>query len=40
MAVLQRLWKGIYLESVPYFSPFGQNALVERGVNASIWVYF
>ncbi|MFL5238051.1 MAG: hypothetical protein ACJ8EL_10695 [Rhizomicrobium sp.] len=39
-ATLQRLWKGVYLESGAYFSPFGQNALVERGVDASIWVYF
>ena len=39
-AVLQRLWKGVYLESGAYFSPLGQNALVERGVDASIWVYF
>jgi len=40
MAVLQRLWKGVYLESGAYVSPFGQNSLVERGVDASLWVYF
>lgn len=39
-ATLQRLWKGVYLESGAYFSPIGQNSLVERGVDASIWVYF
>lgn len=40
LAILQRLWKGVYLESGAYFSPTGQNALVERGADASIWVYF
>jgi hypothetical protein len=40
LAILQRLWKGVYLESGAYFSPVGQNALVERGADASLWVYF
>jgi len=40
LAMVQRLWKGVYLESGAYFSPTGQNALVERGTDASIWVYF
>ncbi|MBV9569641.1 MAG: hypothetical protein JO056_00165 [Alphaproteobacteria bacterium] len=40
MAVLQRLWKGVYLESGAYISPIGQNSLVERGVDASLWVEF
>lgn len=40
LSVLQRLWKGVYLESGAYFSPTGQNALVEHGADASIWVYF
>jgi protein XagA len=40
LAILQRLWKGVYLESGAYLSPTGQNSLVERGADASIWVYF
>ena len=40
LAMVQRLWKGVYLESGAYFSPTGENALVERGTDASIWVYF
>lgn len=40
MAVLQRLWKGVYLASGAYVSPTGQNSLVERGVDASLWVEF
>jgi hypothetical protein len=40
LGTLQRLWKGVYLESGAYFSPVGQNALVERGVETSLWVYF
>lgn len=39
-ATVQRLWKGVYLESGAFFSPIGQNALVEHGADASIWVYF
>ena len=40
LATLQRLWKGVYLESGAYISPTGQNSLVERGVDAAIWVEF
>jgi hypothetical protein len=40
LGTLQRLWKGVYLESGAYISPTGQNSLVERGVEASIWVDF
>ena len=40
LGLVQRLWKGVYLESGAYFSPAGQNALVEHGTDASIWVYF
>jgi hypothetical protein len=40
LAMVQRLWKGVYLESGAYFSPTGQNSLVERGTDAWIWVYF
>jgi hypothetical protein len=39
-AVLQRLWNHVYLESGAYVSPLGQNSLVERGVDASLWVEF
>jgi hypothetical protein len=40
ISVLQRLWRGVYLQSGAYFSPLGQNSLVERGADASIWVQF
>jgi hypothetical protein len=40
LAFVQRLWKGVYFESGAYISPIGQNSLVERGTDASIWVYF
>ena len=40
LGVLQRLWKGVYLESGAYISPIGQNSLVEHGADASIWVTF
>ncbi|HEY4113985.1 MAG TPA: hypothetical protein VGM17_07975 [Rhizomicrobium sp.] len=38
--VLQRLWNGVYLQSGGFISPFGQNALVEHGADASLWVQF
>ena len=40
LGTLQRLWKGVYLESGAYISPTGQNSLVERGAVASIWIDF
>ena len=39
-ATLQRLRRGVYFETGAYVSPIGQNSLVERGVDASIWVQF
>lgn len=38
--VLQRLWRGVYLESGGFASPLGQNSLVERGADASLWIRF
>jgi hypothetical protein len=40
LGVLQHLWRGIYLQSGGFISPFGENALVERGADASLWVDF
>lgn len=40
LSVLQRLWNGVYLQSGAYFSPIGQNALVERGIELSLWMRF
>ncbi|MBV8801112.1 MAG: hypothetical protein JOY77_08790 [Alphaproteobacteria bacterium] len=40
LATVQRLWNDVYFETGAYFSPIGQNSLVERGVDASIWIHF
>ncbi|HTK80293.1 MAG TPA: hypothetical protein VL286_07605 [Rhizomicrobium sp.] len=40
LSILQRLWRGVYLQSGAYISPTGQNSLVERGADASIWIRF
>ena len=40
LGTLHRLWTGVYLENGAYFSPLGQNSLVERGVEASLWIDF
>lgn len=40
LAFVQRLWKGVSLETGAYFSPAGQNALAEHGALAALWVHF
>lgn len=40
LGVLQHLWRGVYLQSGAFISPLGQNALVERGADASLWFKF
>lgn len=40
VSVVQRLWRGIYLQSGSYYSPVGQNSLVEKGATAALWVRF
>ncbi len=40
LSVLQRLWPGVYFQSGAYISPLGQNSLVEKGAEASIWIKF
>ena len=40
LAFVQRLWKGVSLETGAYFSPAGENALAERGTLAALWVHF
>jgi hypothetical protein len=40
LAFVQRLWKGVSLETGAYYSPAGENALAERGALAAVWVHF
>lgn len=40
VSVLQRLWRGVYLQSGSYYTPVGQNSLVEKGATAALWVRF
>jgi hypothetical protein len=40
LAFVQRLWKGVSVETGAYFSPAGENALAERGAIAALWVHF
>jgi hypothetical protein len=40
ISVVQRLWHGVYLQSGSYYSPLGQNSLVEKGALAALWVRF
>lgn len=40
LAFVQRLWKGVSLETGAYYSPAGENALAEHGALAALWVHF
>lgn len=40
LSLVTDLRPGLSLESGAYFSPAGQNALVERGVNLGLWIRF
>ena len=40
LAFVQRLWKGVSLETGTYYSTAGENALAEHGVLAALWVHF
>jgi protein XagA len=40
LAFVQRLWKGVSLETGAFVSPMGENALVERGAITALWVHF